>query len=557
MIRSIRLLFAACLAFHTLIAQAGEPTPADIDKIFAAWNKPDTPGVSLAVVRDGKIIYGRGYGLANLEYNVPNGPTTVFHAASVSKQFTALSIHLLAQEGKLSLDDPIRKYLPEMALEGPPVTIRHLLHHTSGLRDVWDLLTLAGLRLDDGITDNDITGLLFQQKELNFKPGEEEFYSNSGYALLGLIVRRVSGKSLAAFTQERIFTPLGMKNTRFQETYGTLVKNRAYSYVRNRDGSYRYVALSFSNTGATSLFTTAEDLALWNDNYDSARVGGAAVLAALLQKGKLNSGREINYSSGVVTAPYRGVPTVEHSGSDAGYRAYFMRMPQQKMAIVLLGNASDLNTYELAHRVADLYLEGLPGVRPPRSYPAEADLPSSELAAYAGEFEVRPGGILNFSVNNGKLFLQSFGGGPLPLFASSPNSFFAKTGDATLTFGATTGMNPPATAIWKANDREFPLKRVARETPSAEALQACVGDYYSDELRTIYSLFLRDGKLAVRYPRGVLEMRPINRNLFTAGYPMGTFVMTRDAKGNCDGFAVTTGRVRNLKFAKVRVAAGS
>jgi len=542
----------ACLAMTAL----ADPAKADIDKIFANWDKPDTPGLSMAVVRDGKIVYSRGYGMANLEYGVPNTPSTIFHSASLSKQFTAFSIQLLAQEGKLSLDDPVRKYLPELKVEGPPITIRHLLHHTSGLRDQWELLTLAGLRLDDGITDNDILGLLWQQKQLNFVPGEEDLYSNSGYSLLGLIVRRISGQALAAFAQERIFGPLGMKSTHFKETYGALVKGRAYSYQRTRDG-YRYVALSYSNTGATSLFTTVEDLALWSSNFDHGRVGGAGALAAMLAKGRLNSGRETNFGTGLVVAPYRGVPAMEHSGSDAGYRAYFARYPQQGLAVLMLGNASDLNAYELAHRVADLYLEGMPGVQPPRTFPAEMDLQAGDLAPYVGEYEIRPGGVMNFLVDNGKLFAQSFNNQRIPLFASAGNQFFVKTSDVTVTFPQSAGNDPVPTALWKAGEREFPLKRLVRETPSAEVLQACVGDYYSEELRSLYTLELRDGKLAVRYPRGVLPLRSVNRDIFVAGYPLGTFVMQRNAAGACEGFAITTGRVRNLKFARVKLTPGA
>jgi CubicO group peptidase (beta-lactamase class C family) len=192
--RSIHLLLAACITSFAPAAFAADPAPAAIDRIFATWDKPDTPGAARAVVRDGKIAYSRGYGLANLEYGVPNAPSTVFHAASLSKQFTAMCIHTLAQAGKLSLDDPVKKFLPELAVEGPPITVRHLLHHTSGLRDQWELLTLAGLRLDDGINDNDILGLLWQQKQLNFEPGEDDLYSNSGYMLLGLIVRRIRAR---------------------------------------------------------------------------------------------------------------------------------------------------------------------------------------------------------------------------------------------------------------------------------------------------------------------------------------------------------------------------
>lgn len=551
--RAIYLWLSVCLAGLAPAAQAGDPAPAAIDKLFAAWDKPDTPGAALAVVRDGKIAYSRGYGMANLEYGAANAPGTIFHAASLSKQFTAFAIHLLAQEGKLSLDDDVRKYLPELQVEAnPPITIRHLIHHTSGLRDQWSLLMLAGLRLDDGITEGDILGLLFQQKQLNFKPGDDEVYSNSGYTLLGLIVRRVSGKTLAAFAQERIFTPLGMKSTRFQENYGELVKGRAYSY-RPAGKGYRYVALSYSNTGATSLLTTVEDLALWNANYDDARVGGPAVQAAMLVPGRLNSGKATTYASGVVVAPYRGVQTQEHSGSDAGYRAFFMRVPQQRLAVLLLGNAQDFGAADIAHRIADLYLEGTPGLEP-LTPPKEVEMQARDLAAYAGDYEVRPGGVLSFTIANNKLFVQQPGNQRNGLLAVGGNQF--RAGPAVLTFAPTVGNEPSPTALLKSTDRDYPLKRIARETPTAEALQACAGDYYSDELRTVYSLQLREGKLSVRYPRGVLDLRPVNRDIFTSGFPMGTFVFQRNAAGACEGFAVTTGRVRNLKFARVRMAAG-
>ena len=543
----ICLLFALGLGAAAPAARAADPAPEAVDKLFAPWDKPESPGLALAVVRDGKIVYRKGYGQANLEYGVPNTPATVFHAASLSKQFTAFAIHLLAQEGRLSLDDPVKKYLPELQVEAnPPITIRHLLHHTSGLRDQWDLLTLAGLRLDDGITDNDILGLLWQQKQLNFAPGQDFLYSNSGYSLLGLIVRRVSGQSLAAFTQERIFTPLGMRNTRFQESYGTLVKNRAYSYVRGREG-WTYRALSYSNTGATSLLTTVEDLVLWNANFDQPKVGNAAAVAALQATAKFGDGRETYYAGGLFVGPYRGVPVVDHTGSDAGYRAYFLRLPQQKLAVLVLGNAADLDAFALGRKVADLYLEGEPGVQPPRAYPNEVEVPARDLMPLAGDYEIAPGRVVSFIVDQGKLFALS-GGPRTPLAAAGAREFFARNPDMKVTFAPTSGNEPAPTGVLKAGERELPLKRLVRETPTVEMLRACVGDYYSEELRTVYSFELRNDKLVVRYPRGVMPLNPINRDVFIAGYPLGVLTMKRDGTGKCQGFDATTGRVRNLKF---------
>lgn len=551
--KSIRL---ACLWFVLAASAAGAatPTPADVHNLFSAWDKPDSPGLALAVVKDGKIVHSRGYGQANLEYGIPIKPNTVFHAASLSKQFTAYAIQLLAQEGKLSLDDPVKKFVPQLQVEGPPLTIKHLLYHTSGLRDQWDLLTLSGLRLDDTITENDVLGVVFQQKQLNFAPGEDHLYSNTGYTLLAQIVRRASGQSLAAFAQERIFSPLGMKSTHFQENYGTLVKNRAYSYARGRDGNWRYVALSFSNTGATSLFTTVEDLALWNANFDQPRAGTSETVQAALVTGRTNDGRDTRYASGNVVSTYRGVPMIAHAGADAGFRAYFLRLPQQKLAVLMLGNAAELDASQLSQRVADLYLAGEPGVQAPQAYPAEVEVPARDLQAFAGDYEVTPGRVVSFFVQQGRLFL-GLGGPPTPLFASGANQFFAKTGNITVNFTVAAGNAPSPTALWKAGERELPLKRLVRESPSPEQVQACVGDFYSPELRAIYTLETRDGKLMVRYPRGVMELKPINRDTWIAGYPLGIFTMKRGASGVCEKFDATTARVRNLQFQRITAKA--
>lgn len=552
MIRLERVVLWGLMLLFAPWAVASDDISARVDKLFAAWDKPDTPGASLAVVRDGQIVYSRGYGLANLEYGARNAPSTVFHVASLSKQFTAFAIHLLAQEGRLSLGDEVRKFVPELQVQGPPITIRHLLHHTSGLRDQWILLTLAGLRLDDGITEGDILGLLWQQQQLNFAPGEEELYSNSGYTLLGLIVKRVSGQSLAAFAQARLFGPLGMKNTHFHESYGALVAGRAYSYRRTGE-SYRYVALSYSNVGATSLFTTVEDLARWDRNFDTATVGGASLLAAMQQRGRLNSGREIGYASGLMIGRYRGFPIVEHGGEDAGYRSHLLRFAAPRLTVLLLGNASDLNAGELARRVADIYLEAAPGLEPVRTFPTEVDLPATALAPYLGDFEMRPGFVLSFTSQGNRLFVQATGQPRFAMFASADDRFFTKAFEASVRFDQPSGGGAAATALWQQGGQDLPLARITREIPSAAALQACIGEYYSEELRTLYRLSLRDGKLWARYPRGELELKPLSHDVFSAAFPIGTLALRRNATGVCTGFAITTGRVRNLLFQRVKL----
>jgi hypothetical protein len=425
------------------------------------------------------------------------------------------------------------------------VRIRHLIHHTSGLRDQWDLLRLAGLRMDDGITEGDILGLLFAQKQLNFAPGADFLYSNSGYALLGLIVRRVSGQPLASFAREYIFEPLGMRNTHFQEQYGAIVKGRAYSYLRMPQG-WRYVALSYSNTGATSLFTTVEDLAKWDANLDSGQVGGPAVQQAMLATAALNDGRPNDYASGLFKGQYRGLPVAAHSGADAAYRSFYMRLPAQKLSVIVLGNASDLAAPRLAREVASLYLQGTPGLQPLPPLPVEVPVEPRELSAYTGDFQFPQGSVIRFAVEGTQLVGFPAGQFKVPLAALGDGSFFTRGSDARLKF-TTDG------AVWHQDGRDVPLKRITRETPPADALQACAGPYYSEELRTLYTLSLAGSKFMLRYPRGESELKPVNRDVFAGDFPFGTVQFQRNAAGRCESFAVTTGRVRNLKFDRVQV----
>lgn len=273
-----RALFLLGAWAALLVAQ--DDTARRIDEVFKQWSKPGTPGAAVSVIKDGILAYQKGFGMANLEYDVPITQDTVFHVASVSKQFTAMSILLLEQDGKLSLEDEVHKYLPELPNYGHSLTIRNLLQHTSGIRDQWQTLGLAGWRLDDVITQKQILRMLFRQRELNFEPATRHLYSNGGYTLLAEIVARVFGKPLPEFCEERIFRPLGMSHTHFHDDHRRIVPNRAYSYsYESAAGGYRSSPLNYANVGATSLFTTAPDLAKWLDNFREPTVGGAKAVA--------------------------------------------------------------------------------------------------------------------------------------------------------------------------------------------------------------------------------------------------------------------------------------
>lgn len=327
-----------------------------VDTLFAPWDTTETPGVALAVLQDSGIVYQRGYGMANLEHALPITTQSIFHIASLSKHFTVYALLQLAREGKLSLTDDIRTYLPEMPVYRAPIKIQHLIHHTSGLRDQWDLLELAGWRDDDLKTNADVLHLARRQKELNFLPGDQHRYCNTGYTLMMLIVERLTGKSLRAYTDEIIFKPLAMTSTHFHDDHTEIVPGRAFAYQLRKDGGYFNSIPVYDTVGATSLFTTVEDFACWNFYLEDLRNKQDERFAQMQRPGILNSGEEIPYGGGLAMGNYRGLSFLGHSGADAGYRSDFLWFPEQHFSVIILGNSSELNTRKLSLHVADVLL---------------------------------------------------------------------------------------------------------------------------------------------------------------------------------------------------------
>jgi CubicO group peptidase (beta-lactamase class C family) len=365
---------------------------ARVDALFAAWHRPDSPGAAVLVMRDGEVVHARGYGMANLEHGVPVRTTTVFDIASISKQFGAFALALLAADGALDLDDDLRTYIPELPDFGATITLRHLVHHTSGLRDWPGTLRLAGWDFQDVMSFQQILEMAFNQRELNFPPGSDYAYSNTGYNLMAEVVARVSGRSFREFTGERIFEPLGMRHTHFHDDWTEIVPGRAESYRPAGDGSYRRVVSSLTALGSSSLFTTIEDLALWLRNFRDPVVG-AHVMAGMTERGVLTSGDTIGYAFGLIVGEHRGATTVSHGGSWAGYRSTLLRFPEHGLDVVILANASNMNPGALGLRIADIHLDPvltpapLPGTAPPEPTVAPSFDPGpAELAVYEGEY---------------------------------------------------------------------------------------------------------------------------------------------------------------------------
>lgn len=345
---------------------AQPPAAADprIDRIFAAYDRNDSPGCMVGVVRDGKLVYGRGYGMADLDHDIPNGHGMVYYVGSVSKQFTAAAIGLLALDGRLSLDDDVRRWIPELPdyahTYGRPVTVRHLVHHTGGLRDIYALMGLRGDRMEDVLPDSEALALVARQKGLAFAPGTRYSYSNSGYFLLGQIVQRASGQSLREFAQARIFGPLGMTRTHFHDDGNHVLKGRAFSYAKDSTGEWRLAWLqNFDKTGAGGLWTTVEDLAKWDANYYTHQVGGPALQAMIHTRGVVAGDAApdtLPYAFGNTVDAHRGLRRVQHTGTLMGYQAYLGRFPEQRLSVILTCNAQDAETERLGLAVAEVFL---------------------------------------------------------------------------------------------------------------------------------------------------------------------------------------------------------
>jgi CubicO group peptidase (beta-lactamase class C family) len=393
----LHLFFVFLMGYSQILFAQPDPDriTAAVDEVFSDVAQPGSPGCVMAVARGGKLLYAKGYGLANIEQNIPLTPESVFDIGSTSKQFSAASILLLEKQGRLSVNDDVRKYIPELPDYGKKITILHLLNHTSGLRDYLVLFDLAGVNTDSVTTDEEALALISRQKALNFDPGSEWLYSNTGYFLLSLIVKRTSGQSLKEFAAEEIFQPLKMSRTMFRDSHKLLVPHRVLAYDPIEKGTgYTFDVSYFEQTGDGAVHTSVGDLLNWDENFYTAQVGGQAFLAELQEPGKLNNGKTLEYAKGLNISKYRGLRTVSHGGAWGGYRAQLLRFPDQHFSVVCLCNRSDGHPSRRAERVADIYLASLLAKKEPRKEEAEEEtkekpqvaVASEELKKFAGDY---------------------------------------------------------------------------------------------------------------------------------------------------------------------------
>jgi len=510
------------------------------EKVTKAYVAPG-PGCAAAVSLNGETVFEKAFGLAEMEHNVPNTPQTIFESGSVAKQFTAAALVLLQQDGKLSIDDPVRKYIPELPDYGSPLTIRHLLNHTAGLRDWGTVMSLTGAGRGDRVINQDLAfDVITHQRALDFTPGSEYSYSNSGYNLAAIIVERVSKQKFPVFIEERLFKPLGMKNSSWRDDYQRVVPGRAQAYARQGNGPWR-LNMPFMNVyGNGGMLTTVGDWMKWNAMLDSQSLG-APLVAALETRGVLNDGRKIAYALGLVVDTYKGLKDVSHGGATAGYQTFLARYPDNKVSVGVMCNGTSPSAGGIAANITDEIF----GPFPETAKTEPAKVSEDELKRFAGIWRSeKTHAPARFNIENGVsrwsgARVMPMGGGQFTVSGNQLKFTFDKDGK-------------PVSAETVDSDGE--VRRFVRETewtPAPEDLASFTGDWFSEEAGATFTIAVDAGKLFIKQrPATNLPMQPIYKDHFDVqGYVVW---FTRDKNGKVNNMHVGTSRMRDMLFVRVK-----
>lgn len=528
-------------------ATATEPSPAmlkRIDGVFADFN-PSTPGCAFALVDHGRTVYEQGYGLASVEHGVAIDPhRTVFDIGSLSKQFTAASILLLAHDGRLSLDDDIRTYVPELPRYGATVTLRQLLHHTSGISDYLELLDIDGVNPEDVATGEDALSALSRKKTLDFAPGSEFSYSNSGYFLLSMVVKRVSGKPFNSFAKTSIFDPLGMSATSVLGDHTRIIAHRATPYDTDEPGKFRLSASNWEQSGDGGMQSTVDDLARWDANFYHPRVGGPWLVEALQTQGVLHDGSTIAYANGVIVDHYRGLRTVSHRGVWAGFRAAALRFPDQQVSEIALCNVGNANPEQRLLAVADIVLASL--LQP---LPARQRMTLSPQQ-YAGTYaNLDKGKLRVFSVKDDRVYYLDGSGAEVELGYIGNNTFQAVADSRLQIRFLSTRAGARRVEVKPAGLQPVLFSEVTAAKPSSADLHAYEGSYTSPDLRSRWTLKEESGTLTLRGERGpAIPLEPAFDDAFFVSNVL--FRFERGSDRAVTGFTLARDRVRKLVFVR-------
>lgn len=530
----------------------------EIDNLFSEWNKDDVPGAALGIIKNGDIIYSKGYGIADLEHDIEISPSSVFYIGSVSKQFVTFCVLLLEEKGKLKLDDRIQKYLPDFPEYGSPLTIRHFIHHTSGVRDYLTLMYLKGRNYLDNTDVDEVYELIKKQKELNFEPGEKYLYSNSCYFMLAMIVEKAAGQSIKKFADEQIFKPLGMKNTLFYDDNTDVIKNRVFSYEKkeNEEG-FNNLIMRFDLVGSGGVYSNVEDLYLWDQNFYNNKLGkgGQEIILKMHEEGLLNNGKSSGYAFALHNGMYKGLKTVSHGGSLAGYRAQLMRFPDQNFSIVILANRGDSNPTRMSYAVADILLKE-DFIPEPESKSDESEIPKDDLGSdfmlsqLTGNYEVEAGLTLEITQKSDSLFVyQSWNESSYSISKKEGNIYETRDDDSPVLFMfSELKKNYAQKLTIYQNGNKTICPRKEEIDFSSLNLNHYIGEYYSAELDASYSIFLESEILKLKIANyDALELSIYDIGTFTTDNGMIHF---NRENNKITAFVFDAGRVSNIKFMK-------
>ncbi len=509
-----------------------------IDALFASYHNA-TPGVSVAISRNGNLLYSKAFGLADLEHTIPNTPETIFENGSVSKQFTAASILLMVKEGNLSLQDDVRKYVPELPVYERSITIQHLLNHTSGLKDWGVVYSVTGWPRSTRVYTQELSfDVVFRQKTLNFTPGSEYSYSNSNYVMLVLIIERITGKPFAEFTAKRFFEPLGMKHTRWRSDFREVVANRAIAYSPDK-GTYMQ-NMPFENVhGPGGLLTTTSDLLRWNQLLETHELFGNDIAQLRIKKGILNDGSEISYAAGLSIGVVNGYPEISHSGATAGYRAWLAYYPTTKMSVVLLSNDASFNPVRIGRAIAEIFL-GQESIVQPKT-PAFITLSETAAKAWEGVYRntkvSEPRSALTIEYKNETILLNQ-----------TPVKVLHKD---TLYYNGNKLVRSDNAVQLFSQEGITKFDRAASPAVDSKSIQQYSGTYYSDDAYVTFKIEAKDGNLVIyRKPGDSITLKPTFRDGFQSE-GNDVYEFKRDKKGKIIGFDLSLPRANRIPFKRI------
>jgi CubicO group peptidase (beta-lactamase class C family) len=541
---------------YTLALKQLEPVATDpakrADQLFAPYTGKEVPGGVAMVRRNGKIVFLKAYGMSNLTYGVPFTTTTPSNIGSVSKQFTAMAILLLEQQGKLSLGDDVRKYIPELPDLGRVVTLRNMLNHTNGLREVYNLMPMTGWKMEDQLRREEIIEVLKRQKELQSPPGEEYNYNNSAFIMLAEIVERITGEKFPQWMAENVFGPLGMGSTVVRTNPLTIVPEAAMGYTMDSIG-YREEGDLWASYGAGGIYTTAEDLNRWLGNFRDAKLGGGDLVTRLVTPDTLNNGDTMTYALGIGVGEFRGLKDYAHGGADLAHRAMLVCFPTIDGGVAVLSNNAGFPSDRIAFELAETFFASELGPEEkvkPAGDSAGVVVPERLLKAYAGKYRIASlGVVMEYKLEEGGLII-SIEGQPESRMIPRSDSLFAYKGvDATVVFHLD-AKGKVTDAVHSQGGQKFVLLPMEPYVPSADQLRELEGRYYCDELETFYNLELRDSTLflLIRNTREI-KLSPVEEDSFKGDvFFINQVDLIRDEKGGISGFAVSNGRTRGILF---------